>query len=279
MGPIIVLMVSLTVLVSLALAAEPTVGMLVATDAVTAPGRPVKLEARLVRSGTIVETALGGEQVDFIVAGKKVGTAMTGGDGRAYLEYRPTMRGNQTVTVRLVPNKRVQAGEATAVVAAWERRRPLLLVERAALVGERSKSPLPDVGLLMPSGPAPASGATEELKRLTEFYFNVIYVERTDEKAPGPRDFREWLKQHEFPFGLRITVKDYDQHLHEALAQLRADGWENLQAGVARSQDFGEALLKHRLRTILLAEEHEKALPRRIEYARDWREARKLLQR
>jgi hypothetical protein len=260
-------------------AAEQISATLSASDAVTMPGRPVKLEARLVRSGTLVETGLGGEQLEFLVAGKKVGVALTGGDGRGYMEYKPAMRGQQSVTVRLVPNKRVEAAEATAIVASWERRRPLLLVEHAALLQDPPKSRLPDLGVLRQSESAPATGAAEELKRLSEYYFNLIYLEPAKDKTLTPVDTRAWLKRHGFPFGLKITAKYNEDGMGEAIDELRTQGWENIQAAVGRSRDFAEALLKQRMRVIVVAEERDKELPRRIDHAQNWREARKLLQR
>ena len=72
-----------------AVAAGKVAGTLSLRDALTAPGRPVMIEARLVRAGLLGQTGLGGEQLEFTVEGKKAGTAMTGGDGRAFLEYTP----------------------------------------------------------------------------------------------------------------------------------------------------------------------------------------------
>jgi hypothetical protein len=260
-------------------AADPVSATLSVSDAVTTPGRPVKLEARLVRAGPLMESGLGGEQLAFFVAGKQVGTAMTGGDGRAYLEYTPKMRGNQTVTVRLLPNKRVTAAEATATVGSWERRRPILLVERPALIEPARRRSLPDLEVLTGAEPSPAAGAAEELKRLAEFYFNIIYLEQTEDTGMVPRDFRQWLMQHGFPFGLRVTVQKGADGLSETFQALQTAGWENMQAGVGRSGEFGEALLKHRLRAVLIVPERDPQLPRRIQQASDWREARKLLQR
>ena len=53
---------------------------------------------------------LGGESLEFLVEGKVVGTTMSGGDGKAYLEYTPRMRGNLGITVRLSESPRVLTG-------------------------------------------------------------------------------------------------------------------------------------------------------------------------
>ena len=108
-------------------AADKITGTLVVRDALTMPGRPVMIQARLVHERLLQQAGIGGEQIEFAVAGKKVGTAMTGGDGRAFLEYTPRMPGNRGITVKLISNKRVESPEATATLACWERRRPILL--------------------------------------------------------------------------------------------------------------------------------------------------------
>jgi hypothetical protein len=262
------------------LAADKLQAKLSVADAVTAPGRAILLEARLVRSGNLIETGLGGEPVEFLISNRKIGTTMTGGDGRAYLEYTPKMRGNQTLTVRLGPSTRVEASEATATVAAWEKRRPILLIEQSALLKESAGGPLPGLGLgISHQDPAEETDAASELKKLAEFYFNLVYVERPGDKVPEGLDLRDWLQRHGFPFGLRMKIKDgKSAALAERLTDLQAEGWENLKAGVGRSREFAEGLLQHRLRVIVLTQEKVSDLPRKAQPAKDWREARKLLQ-
>jgi hypothetical protein len=273
---------ALSLLASSAFGAEKIAAQLSAPDAVSTPGRPVKLEARLARGGVLGDIEIGGEQLEFLVNGKPIGTAMTGGDGRAYLEYTPRMRGNHPLIVRLVPSKRVEATNATATVATWEKRRPLLLVERSAVVEDRGRSgPLPDlgIGLLRQSDPKPAAGAPEELKRLSEFFFNIIYVEREGDNTPERFELRDWLHQNSFPFGLRVKVKDGRAPLAEKIQELQKDGWENLKAGVGRTREFAEVLIEHRLRVVLIPGARDQDVPRKAQVAKDWKEARKFLQR
>jgi hypothetical protein len=91
--------------------AEKVTAKLFVPDALTRPDRSVKLEARLVQAGLFAQAGLGGEQIEFLVGGKKVGTALTGGDGRAFLEYTPRMRGNLSLVVRVVESPRVASVE------------------------------------------------------------------------------------------------------------------------------------------------------------------------
>lgn len=265
-------------------AADKITGSLVVRDALTMPGRPVMLQARLVREALLQQVGIGGEQLEFLVAGKKVGTAMTGGDGRAFREYTPRMPGNQVITVRLGPNKRVESSEATATLACWERRRPILLVEAAALaeVPRAPSFPIPSLPLEIadPVGLPPASDAADELKRLAEFFYNVIYLSSSDRQEIGKKDdLRAWLRQHRFPTGLWLTINPGEAALSAKIEELKAEGWDNLKAGIGRTREFAEALVAHRMTVVIMpATSRDEEVPKKAILAKDWKDARKKLQ-
>lgn len=264
--------------------AEQIAGRLSVKDALTVPGRPVRIEARLVRSGLLGQAGLGGEQLEFLIAGRPAGTAMTGGDGRAFLEHVPRMRGNHAITVKLVSTTRVESAEARATLACWERRRPILLVDMDALA-EGSKAPL----IPLPSLPieigrqaqqAPASDAAGELKRLTDYYFNVIYLARSDRDEMGMgEEAREWLRSHRFPAGLLATVRPGRTPLVELVDRMKTEGWDNLKAGVGRTREFAETLVDLRIGVVILpATTKDEDVPPKAQVAKDWKEVRKKLQ-
>ena len=76
---------------------EKVAGRLIVEDVLARPGTPSMLKARLVQDGLLGIRGLGGETIEFIVQGQRIGTALTGGDGRAFLEYKTQMRGNQKI--------------------------------------------------------------------------------------------------------------------------------------------------------------------------------------
>jgi hypothetical protein len=264
--------------------AEQVAGRLSVKDALTVPGRPVRIEAWLVRSGLLGRAGLGGEQLEFLIAGRAVGTAMTGGDGRAFFEHTPRMRGNHPITVKLVSTKRVESVEAQASLACWERRRPILLVDTAAL-SEGSRAPL----IPLPSLPieigrqeqqAPVSDAPGELKRLTDYYFNVIYLARSDRNEMDVREeTREWLRNHRFPDGLLVTMRPGRTPLVELIDRMKAEGWDNLKTGVGRTREFAETLVDLRIGVVILpATTKDEEVPPKAQVAKDWKEVRKKLQ-
>lgn len=268
------------------LAADKLEGRLFVKDTLVLPGQPARIEAILTTGNMFgSRRGLGGEQLELVVEGKAVAKAMTGGDGRAFLEFTPRVRGNHEITVRLVPSPRVTGTEAKAVLGAWERRRPILLVEIAALVPPAKTFPLPvpSVPILVPREEdlMPVPDAAEELNRLAQFYYNVIYLSWSSDKTGGvpgdDKDPRAWLARHKFPRGLWVTIGAGERALGEMIEQLRADGWTNVKVGIGRTLAFAEVLVAHRLDVVLVPEPEKGDLPKKAKAAKEWKEIRKKL--
>jgi len=259
-------------------AAEKVTAKLFVSDALTRPDRPVKLEARLVQAGLFGHAGLGGEQLEFLVGGKKVGTALTGGDGRGFFEYSPRMRGNLSLTVRLVESPRVKFVEGTGTLFSWERRRPILLVESLSLMDDTKVPivPLPPlaVGKTLPLSLTPAPDAADELKRLTDFYFNVMYVVKQSGTGET-EDLRQWLQKHRFPPGPIVAIQNGGEALATMIEGLRTDGWDNVKAGIGRTREFADVLVTRRLDVVIVPESDRGQLPKRAQIAKSWKEVRK----
>lgn len=265
-------------------AAEKMTAQLSAKDVLVLPGQPARIEAVLTtRSLLGTPLGLGGEQLELVVGGKAVAKAMTGGDGRGYLEYTPQLRGNHEVTVRLAPNRRVSSTPATAVLGAWERRRPILLVEVAALRQPDKASPLPVPSMPIPlsgqENPEPAPDAAAELSRLTQFFYNVMYVSWSPQEKGGSitgdgEDVREWLARHKFPRGLSVRVDPGKRGLGEKIDELGAKGWKNVKAGIGRSVAFADVLVEHRMDVVIVPEPERGELPKKAKAVKTWKEVR-----
>jgi hypothetical protein len=259
-------------------AAEKVTAKLFVPDALTRPDRQVKLEARLVKAGLFAHAGLGGEQIDFLVGGKKVGTALTGGDGRGFFEYTPRMRDNLSLIVRLVDSPRVNSVEGHGTLFSWERRRPILLVEVPSLMEDTKIPivPLPPLSadkiLALPSAPAP--DAANELKRLTDFYFNLMYV--TKHSGTGEsEELRQWLHKHGFPPGPIVAIQTGERALTTMIESLRTDGWDNVKAGIGRTREFADVLVAQRLDVVIVPEADRTQLPKKAQVAKSWKEVRK----
>ncbi len=115
-------------------AAEKTSVILTVHDSLTAPNQPATIEATLTGKSPLTEAGLGGEPIELLIAGNVVATAMTGGDGRAFLSYTPKTKGVVPFTVRVGATSSIAVAEVGANLAVWEHRSPIMAVEMAALI-------------------------------------------------------------------------------------------------------------------------------------------------
>jgi len=249
------------------------------TDALTFPRRPVQLQARLIEHRPEGDQGMSKETVEFFLQGRALGTVTTDAQGWARLEFAPKMRGNLSLRAKWVTAAKAEAVEGFGVVLSWERRRPMLLIDLAVLVeGEReAESPLPaffpDPGLILgrPSAAAPA-----ELSKLAQFYYNLVYLDRTGKGQLEVIQF--WLRQHQFPPGMIRILPQADTALPELLLSLKEEGWENVSGGIGRTADFAEVLVKNRLQTIILPlPDKKEQFPRRAIILNDWSRVRRHL--
>jgi hypothetical protein len=260
---------------------KPTATLLV-KDSLTSPHQAVTVEARLTAKGLLANAGLGGEPLELVVDGQVVATAMTGGDGKAFLSYTPRVQGVFPVQVRVGNSPRVAFSEGQANILVWERRNPIVVVEMAALMDEASsREPLPGLGLKMELERKPMPDAAEELGKLTQFYYRVVYI--ITSASPGSDGFqvsmeaRDWLKTHGFPVGHVLVLTPGGQGLGEKIDELHAAGWKTIKTGIGRSKAFAEAFLQRRLESVIVPEPAKGDIPRKAKVAKEWKEVRKKL--
>jgi hypothetical protein len=261
-------------------AAEQTSGTLTVHDSLTAPNQPAIIEATLTGKSLLKETGLGGEPIQLLVAGNIVATAMTGGDGRAVLSYTPKTKGTVPFTVRVGDTPRVGVAEAGANLTVWEHRSPIMAVEMVALledaVGQGPTVTWPGKDA---EGRRPMPDAADELGKLTQFYYNVLYVV-TQDKAGGTTDqvnaqVRQWLKDQKFPVGHILVLPSDPKAFGAKLDDMHAASWKTLKIGVGRTKAFAEAFLQRRLDAVMVPEPAKGEAPRKAKVAKEWKEVRK----
>jgi hypothetical protein len=247
-------------------AAEKTSVILTVHDSLSAPNQPATIQATLTGKSLRTEIPLGGEPIELLIAGNVVATATTGGDGRAILSYTSKAKGVIPFTVRAGAASNVQVAEAGANMAVWERRSPIMAVEVAALMEDaEGRRPMPD--------------AAAELGKLTQFYYNVIYV-MTENKAMGTNDqvnaqTRQWLMDQKFPVGHIVVLPSNPEAFGAKLDEWHAAGWKTLKIGVGRTKAFAEAFLKRRLDAVMVPELAKGEAPRKAKVAKEWKDVRK----
>ena len=262
-------------------AARRTVSVIVG-DSLSKVDQSVTIEALLVEEGVLRQQGVGGEPLVLWVDGVRAATTMTGGDGRAVFQYTPAKLGTFPVKVTVGDSPRVADAEGTGVLAVWERRRPILLVEGAALLASAETGITPSLPLPVPLSVTidkPAEHAAEELERLSRFYYHLLYLVPSGGSAlKSVRQFREWLDEHKFPRGIVLSADLKVEGLRSLLERLRADGWENIKSGVGTTAAFAETLVAERLTVVVINEDDKVKLPRKARRVKEWKDARKRLQ-
>jgi hypothetical protein len=261
-------------------AAEKIPGTLTVHDSLTSPNQPATIEATLTWKGLLTETGLGGEPIELLIASNVVATAMTGGDGRAFLSYTPKAKGTVPFTVRVGITPRVAVIEAGANLSVWERRNPIMAVEMASLMEDTvEQGPTVTLPGKETEGRRPMPDAANELGKLTQFYYNVLYVV-TQDKAMGTNDqvnaqARQWLKDQKFPVGHILVLPSDPEAFGAKLDEMHAAGWKTLKIGVGRTKEFAEAFLQRRLEAVMVPEPAKGEAPRKAKVAKEWKDVRK----
>ena len=261
-------------------AAEKIPATLTVHDSLTAPNQPATIEATLTRTGLLKEAGLGGEPIELLIAGNVVATAMTGADGLALLPYTPKAKGAVPFIVRVGATSKFVLAEAGGSLAVWERRSPIIAVEMAALMEDAIGSEPAMTGPVNePEGRRPMPDAAEELGKLTQFYYNLLYVV-TLEKEAGGRDqanerARQWLKDRKFPIGHILVLPSDPEALGKKLDELHASGWKLLKIGVGRTKAFAETFLQRRLEAVMVPEPSKGDAPKKAKVAKEWKDVRK----
>ena len=250
-------------------------------DSLTAPRQEATIEAKLLAKGILHDSPLGGEPVELLVNGVAAATSMTGGDGRALLPFVPTSKGIVPVQVRVGASPRVSAAEAHANLVVWERRTPVLVVELSSLIEDaRSEGPLSGIGSGFQQDLKPMADAAEELAKLSQFYYGIMYVATVPSGADAfaiSTDTRNWLATHKFPLGYVLTLPPGEDALGAKIDELHGAGWKSVKTGIGRSKVFVETFLRRRLEAIMMIDPSGGDAPRKAKVAKNWKDVRKKL--
>jgi len=248
------------------LAQDKTAANLFANDILLSPHQPGIIEAKLLLALGAGDRPIAGEPLELLEDGTTVTTATTDASGTAKLRYVPMRKGNMNLTVRVGETSRFSA-RAAVTVAAWERRTPLLVVEMAALSDPSTQQPLAD--------------AIDELGKLTQFYYNIIYVavesRNLSAQFAASDRARQWLTTHRFPIGCLFVLPSTDPALGARIDELRSAGWTTIKVGIGRSKEFAEAFLQRRLEAVMVPAPAKENAPKKAKMAKDWKEVRKKL--
>ncbi len=261
-------------------AAGKTPGTLIVRDALTLPNHSVRIEAQV--AVTAAGPPSSGVVLHLQIDGKEVATGKTDERGQVSFDYLAKMRGTNVISVSVDPDAPIAVEKVDATLCVWERRRPIVVVEVDALIQSASASAAPAtspaMGTTDDTAPIPVPEAAEELARLTQYYYNVVYVWSHEQGPMGnasSAQVRRWLAAHQFPAGFVATPTPGG--LNATLDGLKSDGWTTMKSGIGRTRTFADMLLQHRMEVVVVPELPKGELPRKAKGAKDWKEVRKKL--
>ncbi|MGZ9189503.1 MAG: hypothetical protein ACXW39_05545 [Nitrospira sp.] len=263
-------------------AAGQASGILTVKDVLALPNQTARIEAQLSGKTPAGGAAWAGVSLRLSIDGKPVATGKTNEGGEVIFEYMPKMRGTYIITVSIDGTASVSAETTQATLCVWERRRPILLVELAAIMqpnlSATAAGSLASTGPLTEPPAQPVPDAAEELSRLTQYYYNVVYVPTGEQSSAGAASVggvRRWLETHKFPAGFVMTSASGD--LNAAIEAVKQGGWTTMKTGIGRTRSFAETLLHHRMEVVVVPELLKGELPRKAKAAKEWKEVRKKL--
>jgi len=263
-------------------AAAKLPGTLTVRDALTLPNHSVRIEAQVAVKTAVAAPPLSGIVLHLQIDGKDVAIGKTNEVGKASFDYLPKFRGTNVISVSIDAEAQIGAEKVDATLCVWERRRPIVVVELAALVQSALASPppaaSPGTGSTDDPAPMPVPEAAEELSRVTQYYYNVVYVLSDDQGPMGQASsgqVRRWLEAHKFPAG--FVAAPVPGGLSATLDNLKHDGWTTMKSGIGRTRAFADILLQHRMEVVVVPELPKGELPRKAKGAKDWKEVRKKL--
>ena len=261
-------------------AAGKVPGTLILRDALTLPNHSVRIEAQV--AAKAAGPSLSGVVLHLQIDGKEVATGKTNESGQVSFDYLAKMRGTNVISVSIDLDAPIAAERANATLCVWERRRPIVVVELDALIQPAPASAVPAQSPVMDTtddaGPMPVPEAAEELSRLTQYYYNVVYVWSHEQGPMGhasSAQVRRWLGAHQFPTGFVATPTPGG--LNATLDALKSDGWTTMKSGIGSTRGFADMLLQHRMEVVVVPELPKGELPRKAKGAKDWKEVRKKL--
>ncbi len=261
-------------------AAEKIVATIQVKDALTVPGQPATVEAKIDSTGAVRNVGLGGEQLELVVDGKVAATATTGADGRASFTYSTKTVGVLPIQVRVGASTRVLPATGEANLAVWERRNPILAIDMASLIETvHVEVSIPGTGPQKNPEQKPMPDAAAEIGKLTQFYYKVIYIVPStgSDGFQAGTQVRVWLKAHHFPSGYMLVLPSGNEALGTKIDELRASGWNAIKVGIGRTKAFAEAFLQRRIDAVIVPEPPKSEIPRKANVAKEWKEIRKKL--
>lgn len=234
---------------------------LIAYDQLARPGEKVYLMAKLRKGIFSVKPEISGERIEFFQrlnnTKKSLGIALSGEDGTAVKEIPPLNIGFHSFTARLSDTVRYTSEESEGIIACWNPKRPIIVVDIDGTVSETERTELLLFKTDRDSKPIPDS--PQVLKRLSKKY-NIIFLTHREEMLLNKT--RLWLREHRFPtapvFSFKLGEDPLmpEEYKAEKIKNWKKEGW-NIMIGIGNTSHDAEAYLENGMKAIIIEDEEE----------------------
>jgi len=248
-------------------------------DQIVRPGEKTYIVAKLRKGIFSARPEISGERIEFLrrLGRTKIplGIALTGEDGTAVKEISPLGIGIHSFIARPSETKRYTAEESEGIIACWDPKRPIIVVDMDGAVFETPKIELPFLKIDKDSKPIP--DAPQVLRRLSKRY-NIIFLTARGELLLNKT--RLWLKEHKFPIAPVFTFRPGEdptmigEYKDEKIKEWKKEGWD-LRIGIGNKAHDAEAYLENRMKAIIIEDEEE--LPEKAITVKGWKEIERVI--
>jgi hypothetical protein len=229
----------------------------------------VWLRARLISgSGSLIQSKISGERIEFSIDGQPLGPVLTGGDGIAAARYLPPRRGTYVIKASLIDNPRYEAPEVEALLLYGRLGRKVIVI---ALDSTQTLPKPPRFPFIPVPPPEPIRKVTTVLDQLSREY-QLIYVWNGEDVQL--LEIREWLDKQNYPkaplFAWHLSEKP-ETRTKQMIEQLgKFKPFAHLYLGITRSVADAKAFLSLGMKAVVLSEDIEVELPEGSIVTTDW---------
>ncbi len=256
-------------------------------DQIVKPEEKVYLMAKLRKGLISVKPEISGERLEFFYktqdtrhktqdeSPESIGVTLTGIDGTAVKEIPPLKTGFHSFSARLADKNRYDADESYGLIACWDPKRPIIVVDIDGTVSKTDKSEL--LFHKKDTNSKPFPDAPDVLRRLSKKY-NIIFLTHRNELLLNKT--RQWLKEHKFPPAPVFTLilgEDpimAGEYKDEKLREWKKEGWD-LRIGIGDKGHDAEAYLQNKMKAIMIGDEDD--LPDGTIRVKGWKEIEKII--
>ncbi len=232
-------------------------------DMVTMPGMEIYPQAGLFKRGmfSLITRPVTGAKLEFLHKGKKMGVALTGGDGIGAIRYFPLKEG--IYIFKIHPLEDAIEEEMDMVIAVWDLEKPIYLIEGDTLIKRQKGFILPGLGKRKKE---PEEGAKEILTYLTRKGGIVYFVHNTMD-IPS---MKRWLDIQSFPV---YPVMD-KSHLKDLINRRQ----KAIKGVVTRPAYDIHFFLDNSLKVYVISGKNKESKDKHIKYIKDWKTLKRIIQ-